>query len=74
MQRLPNCVVVTHADSLLRPLPPLQDLPRTFPRHAWFHSAEGQEALRQVLTAYAASNPGVGYCQVRVAAGQALGR
>jgi hypothetical protein len=47
---------------LCAPLP--QDLPRTFPRHSWFHSPEGQEALRQVLTAYAASNPGVGYCQV----------
>lgn len=41
-----------------------QDLPRTFPRHTWLSTPEGQTALRDVLTAYAGHNPDVGYCQV----------
>jgi hypothetical protein len=40
------------------------DLPRTFPRHAWLASPEGQDALRAVLTAYTGHNSAVGYCQV----------
>jgi hypothetical protein len=43
----------------------LQDLPRTFPRHAWLSSPDGQAALRSVLTAYAGHNSDVGYCQVQ---------
>lgn len=43
----------------------LQDLPRTFPRHAWLSTSDGQAALKAVLMAYAGHNPDVGYCQVR---------
>ncbi|GBF94787.1 hypothetical protein Rsub_07959 [Raphidocelis subcapitata] len=39
------------------------DLPRTFPRNAWVSSPDGVAALRRVLLAYCAHNPGVGYCQ-----------
>lgn len=46
------------------PLPstphPLQDLPRTFPGHAWLQGPEGQAALRQVLVAFSVHNPKVG--------------
>eukprot|EP00878_Enallax_costatus_P013196 GHUV01013793.1.p1 GENE.GHUV01013793.1~~GHUV01013793.1.p1 ORF type:complete len:255 (+),score=79.89 GHUV01013793.1:508-1272(+) len=39
------------------------DLPRTFPKHPWLSTADGQAALKDVLTAYAGHNPDVGYCQ-----------
>lgn len=42
----------------------LQDLPRTFPGHAYINSADGQGAMRRILTSYSVHNPHVGYCQV----------
>lgn len=39
-----------------------KDLHRTFPNHPAMDEA-GRAALRRVLTAYAAHNPVVGYCQ-----------
>ena len=39
------------------------DLPRTFPEHAQFASAEGRAALRRVLLAHARRNPAIGYTQ-----------
>lgn len=39
------------------------DLPRTYPHHAFFKTSEGRQALRRVLTAFAAHRPDVGYCQ-----------
>lgn len=39
------------------------DLPRTFPRNTWVPTPEGLQALRNVLVAYCAHNPEVGYCQ-----------
>lgn len=40
-----------------------RDMHRTFPGHPWLAQAAGQEALRRVLTAYAAHDPATGYCQ-----------
>ena len=40
-----------------------KDLDRTFPGHIYFETTEGTQALRNVLRAYAVSNPEVGYCQ-----------
>eukprot|EP00775_Hariotina_reticulata_P008509 gene8509-8691_t len=40
-----------------------KDISRTFPNMKRFATAEGQEALRRVLLAYAAYDPEVGYCQ-----------
>ncbi|KAI5059405.1 hypothetical protein GOP47_0025724 [Adiantum capillus-veneris] len=39
-----------------------KDLPRTFPGHPAL-DANGRNALRRLLTAYARHNPNVGYCQ-----------
>ena len=39
------------------------DLPRTFPEHAAFASADGLAALRRVLLAHARRHPAVGYAQ-----------
>ncbi|XP_021910260.1 TBC1 domain family member 8B [Carica papaya] len=39
-----------------------KDLPRTFPGHPAL-DADGRNALRRLLTAYARHNPSVGYCQ-----------
>ena len=39
------------------------DIARTFPEHAYFRTPDGLGKLRNVLVAYAAHNPGVGYCQ-----------
>ena len=39
------------------------DVPRTFPEHPYFKEAAGQAALHSVLTAFAAHNPAIGYCQ-----------
>lgn len=39
------------------------DLPRTFPGHAYINSADGQGAMRRILTSYSVHNPHVGYCQ-----------
>jgi hypothetical protein len=36
-----------------------QDLPRTFPFHPWLRLEEGQNQLRQVLSAFALHNPQV---------------
>lgn len=45
-------------------LPPLQDLPRTFPgANEWVASPDGQDMLRRVLLAYSMHNQKVGYCQ-----------
>ena len=40
-----------------------KDLDRTFPGHTFFETPEGVEALRNLLRAYAAFDPDVGYCQ-----------
>lgn len=40
-----------------------KDIRRTFPRHVLFETRHGQEQLSQVLCAYAAIDPHVGYCQ-----------
>ncbi|WIA38081.1 hypothetical protein OEZ86_001449 [Tetradesmus obliquus] len=40
-----------------------KDIARTFPATRRFTTAEGQQALRRVLHAYAAYDPEVGYCQ-----------
>lgn len=40
-----------------------RDVPRTFPEHPLFNTAEGQQQLLRVLKAYAAADPEVGYCQ-----------
>ncbi|KAL6752645.1 rab-GTPase-TBC domain-containing protein [Haematococcus lacustris] len=40
-----------------------KDCPRTYPSHQRFACPEGRRALRNVLTAYAAYDPDVGYCQ-----------
>lgn len=40
-----------------------RDLSRSFPGHAYFDSEAGQQALRNVLTAFSWLNPAVGYTQ-----------
>ena len=40
-----------------------KDLDRTFPGHTYIDTPGGKEALRNTLTAYAAHNPELGYCQ-----------
>lgn len=40
-----------------------RDLHRTFPHHPFFQSSIGQEALFNVVRAYSALDPEVGYCQ-----------
>jgi len=40
-----------------------KDLHRTFPGHEKFATADGIDALRNVLLAYAVRNPSIGYCQ-----------
>jgi hypothetical protein len=40
-----------------------KDLKRTFPGHRFIDTEEGLQKLWRVLTAYAARNPKVGYCQ-----------
>lgn len=40
-----------------------KDLDRTFPGHAYIDTEKGRQALRNMLTAYAVSNPELGYCQ-----------
>jgi len=44
------------------PLAPagLQDVPRTFPNNEWVQSQQGQDAVRNVLLAFAHHNPRVG--------------
>eukprot|EP00775_Hariotina_reticulata_P009878 gene9878-10036_t len=55
------CLVAGHDKPAVKQIE--LDLPRTFPRHAWLASLEGQAALRSVLTAYVGHNNDVGYCQ-----------
>lgn len=41
------------------------DMPRTFPDNIYFYpSSENQSALFRILSAFAAHNPYIGYCQV----------
>lgn len=40
------------------------DARRTYPAYRQFASDEGKESLRNILHAYAALDPEVGYCQV----------
>jgi hypothetical protein len=40
-----------------------KDVPRSFPEYEMFASPEGKENLANVLRAYAAFDPEVGYCQ-----------
>ena len=44
-------------------MPPMQDLPRTFPSHEWMATADGQAALGRVLLAFSVHRPAIGYCQ-----------
>jgi TBC1 domain family member 2A len=39
------------------------DVSRTYPEHPYFGEPRGQDCLRQVLRAYAAHEPEIGYCQ-----------
>jgi len=42
----------------------MKDLDRTFPSHPFFQSnGLGWHSLKNVLSAYAAKNPEIGYCQ-----------
>jgi hypothetical protein len=40
-----------------------KDLDRTFPGHTYIDTERGRQALRNMLSAYAATNPELGYCQ-----------
>lgn len=40
-----------------------RDVPRSFPEYDYFQRQDGKLHLTQVLHAYAACDPGVGYCQ-----------
>ena len=40
-----------------------KDIDRTFPGHALFEGAKGQNSLRRILSAFALHNPEMGYCQ-----------
>ena len=40
-----------------------KDIARTFPKHVLFETRQGQNQLWKVLSAYAACDPQVGYCQ-----------
>jgi len=45
----------------------LRDVPRTFPEHPLFNTADGQQRLLRVLKAYAAADPEVSVVPVRLA-------
>lgn len=41
------------------------DIPRTYPNNVYFHpDSRHQKTLFRILSAFAACNPNIGYCQV----------